>query len=141
LHPAVQRRANRRAAKGDDVADEQGACLNICITCRGTEPGGNIPAGQRLLKAVMALPAPEGITVRPLSCLANCDRGCSAALTMPGKWSILLGRLAPPLAADLLTYAGAYAQSANGTLMPSARPASMRSVVLGRIPGEGLNPA
>jgi len=122
------------------VADEQGACLNICITCRGSEPGGNIPAGQRLFKAVMALPAVDGVTVRPLSCLANCDRGCSAALTMPGKWSFLLGRLAPALAADLLAYAGAYAQSANGTLMPSARPGSMRNVVLGRIPGEGLNP-
>ncbi len=119
---------------------DQEACLNICITCRGSEPGGNLPAGQRLFKAVSELPTPPDVTVRPLSCLANCDRGCSAALTMPGKWSVLLGRLTPSLAADLLTYAGAYAGSSTGTLMPSARPASMRSVVLGRMPGAGFNP-
>ncbi len=122
------------------MSDETAACLNICITCRGSEPGGNVPAGQRLFKAVAALSLPENVLVRPLSCLANCDRGCSAALTMPGKWGFLLGRLAPALAADLLAYAGAYAQSSNGTLMPSARPASMRSVVMGRVPGPGLNP-
>ncbi len=66
--------------------------------------------------------------------MANCERGCSAALAMPGKWTFFLGHLTPEHAADLLAYAAAYAAHATGTIMPSRRPASLRHAVLGRIP-------
>ena len=132
------RRPARPAVEGSAVPDPQSACLDICITCRDRQTGA-AGGGERLFKAASSVPAPEGVTVRPLSCLANCDRGCSAALTMPGKWSVLLGRLHAPQAADLLIYAHAYAQSANGMLMPSRRPESLRNVVLGRVPGAAMN--
>lgn len=124
--------------KGSVVPDPQSACLDICITCRDPHtgaPGG----GERLFEAANRMPTPDGVTVRALSCLANCDRGCSAALTMPRKWSVLLGRLSDSQAGDLLVYASAYARSANGMLMPSRRPESLRNVVLGRVPGAAMD--
>jgi predicted metal-binding protein len=79
--------------------------------------------------------APDAaVSVREVTCLAACDHGCSAALTAPGKWSYLLGRLTLGHAADLLTYGAAYAAHATGTVLPSKRPASLRDVVLGRMP-------
>ncbi|GAN76823.1 hypothetical protein Asru_0165_31 [Acidisphaera rubrifaciens HS-AP3] len=124
--------------EGSVVPDPQAACLDICITCRDPQTGAP-GEGERLFKAASRMPAPDGVTVRPLSCLANCDRGCSAALTMPRKWSVLLGRLTAPQAGDLLVYARAYAQSTNGMLMPSRRPDSLRNVVLGRVPGAAMD--
>jgi predicted metal-binding protein len=99
---------------------------------------GETPPGARLHATVQALlPVPSPIDLHEVACLANCDRGCSAAIAMPGKWTYLLGRLDPTLAGDLLTYAGVYAASANGTVLPSRRPASLREMVIGRVPDLG----
>ena len=115
--------------------------LHVCITCRaGTAPSeGEAPQGARLLAALEALLG-EAATLRlaPVSCLANCERGCSAAISAAGKWTYLLGGLGPAQAADLIAYAATYAASANGTVMPSRRPASLRQAVIARIPAPEL---
>jgi predicted metal-binding protein len=114
--------------------------LFVCITCRAgrdiaegeTPPGALLHAALRdRIERVPAAP----VELREVSCLASCERGCAAAIAMPGKWTNLLGFLSPALAPDLLAYAGAYAASGTGTVMPSRRPASLRTLVLGRVPG------
>jgi predicted metal-binding protein len=115
--------------------------LHVCITCRaGRElEDGARPPGQRLHDAIASLLTQGGpLTIRPVACLANCDRGCSAAITAPGKWSYLLGGLSAEIAPDLLTYGAAYAASRNGTVMPSKRPASLAASVIGRLPGQDM---
>jgi predicted metal-binding protein len=112
--------------------------LIICIKCRAgraLEDGAPTP-GARLHAALERLiaSATARIDLQPVSCLANCERGCSGAIAMPGKWTYLLGLLAPEHAADLLDYGAAYAASANGTVLPSRRPASLQRVVMGRVP-------
>lgn len=114
--------------------------LIICTTCRaGETQAENEPtAGARLHAAIERTIARSPVTaeveLQQISCLANCDRGCSGAITMPGKWTYLLGFLSPDHVADLLTYGAAYAASLNGTVLPSRRPASLRNVVIGRVP-------
>lgn len=112
--------------------------LIVCTTCKAGRPlaEGETPPGAHLHAALAGLIAEAGATVelREVACMANCERGCSAALAMPGKWTFFLGHLAPNLAADLLAYAAAYAAHATGTVMPSRRPASLRNVVIGRVP-------
>ncbi len=111
--------------------------LHICITCRAGQAlaDGAIPPGQFLHDAMAGLVGEDGpVQVRPISCLASCERGCAAVISQPGKWGYLLGGLREELAPDLLTYAGAYAASKTGTVMPSKRPSSLLSVVLGRVP-------
>ncbi|GAB6855160.1 hypothetical protein JCM15831A_21840 [Asaia astilbis] len=79
---------------------------------------------------------PDQVSVQGVRCLAACAQGCTATLSMPGKWSWLLGRLTPDLASDLLVYAQAYGRSASGTVMPSKRPESLREIILGRFPAQ-----
>ncbi len=78
--------------------------------------------------------APPPVMLRGVKCLVSCDHGCAAAISSPGKWTYLLGRLDTSLAADLLTYAETYRRSATGTVLPSRRPASLARMVLGRVP-------
>jgi predicted metal-binding protein len=114
--------------------------LIICTTCRAGRPlADDEPTpGARLHAELERLIRPSGDTasveLRQVTCLANCERGCSGAITMPGKWTYLLGFLSSDHAADLLTYSAAYASSANGTVLPSRRPASLRYAVVGRVP-------
>ena len=108
--------------------------LHICTTCRAGRPlaDGDTPPGQSMFDAVAAMA--DGMEVRPVKCLSLCDNGCAAAISAPGKWSYLLGRLDPSMAPDLLTYAATYAQHPTGTVLPSKRPASLAKVILGRLP-------
>ncbi len=125
-----------------------GALLHVCTTCRaGQEPASQEPAsgcavpGAALharLAALLALRPNALVTLREAKCLSNCDRGCSAAIASPGKWSYLLGGLGADQAEDLLEYAAIYAASSNGVVMPSRRPMSLRDVVHGRIPPSAL---
>jgi predicted metal-binding protein len=114
--------------------------LIVCITCRaGRElADGDTPPGALLHAELLRLLTPSSedaaVELREASCMANCERGCSAAITMPGKWTYVLGHLAPELATDLLAYAGTYAASATGTVMPSRRPATLARVVIARVP-------
>jgi len=113
---------------------------------RPRDAGGPPPApgeatpGAKLHAALAELleGAAIGLRLAPVACLANCERGCSAAISAAGKWTYLLGGLGPAHAADLLTYAASYAASANGTVLPSRRPASLRQAVLARVPAPEL---
>jgi len=112
--------------------------LHICTTCRAglpLEPGQTAP-GQHMHDAVAALlaAAPADVELRAVTCLSSCDNGCAAAISQPGKWSYLLGRLDTSLAPDLLAYAALYAAHRTGTVLPSKRPPSLARMVLGRLP-------
>jgi predicted metal-binding protein len=99
-------------------------------------PADGVPPGQDVFDAVAEALAeqPGAAELHPVVCLAACARGCAAVISMPGKWSYLLGGLTPEMAGDLLTYAAAYGASKSGVLMPSRRPPSLAGAVLARIP-------
>ena len=111
--------------------------LHVCTTCRAGRPlgEGQVAPGQRLHDAVALLIGDASpVALQPVACLASCERGCTAAISAPGKWSYLLGGLTEENAADLLTYGAAYAASRTGTVLPSKRPASLARAILGRFP-------
>ena len=120
----------RRAVRGPRTEGTMsgGASLHVCFTCR------SVPSHRpRAMRATgsscstrCAASRPEGVALRPVECLANCARGCSAAISMPGKWSYLLGGLTPSWRRTCCAYAPSYAQSRTGTVMPSRRAASLR---------------
>ena len=124
------------------MPDESRPQLYICVSCwRGgvaaTEDGAETD-GRRLYERVASLLAKMGadapVQVRPNLCFANCERGCSAAVSAPGKWSYLMGHLGPEHAADLLTYARTYAEATTGVVLPSKRPPSLEKTVIARFP-------
>lgn len=115
------------------------AVLHVCTTCRGLEPGPDSLAGEHrrpgaLLLEALAGAVPEAVELRGVECLSACAQGCSVALTGPGKWSYVYGRLTPEDAADILSGAAAYAASADGIVPWRERPAIFRKQSLARIP-------
>ena len=69
--------------------------LHVCITCRAgqTLADGESRPGTRLHAAILEAGAPEGVNVVPVECLSACSQGCSVALSAPGRWSYVYGRL------------------------------------------------
>ena len=111
--------------------------LHVCVTCRAGRPleEGQVPPGRHLFEAVQsALGADPVVELHEVVCLSSCEAGCAAAISQPGKWTYLLGRLEPALVPDLLTYAASYAAHRTGTVLPSKRPATLARMILGRMP-------
>ena len=113
--------------------------LHICTTCRTglPLPEGATAPGQSFYDAVIAQAAVQAgpdLQILPVKCLSSCDNGCAAAISAPGKWTYLLGRLEPAMVPDLLSYAATYAQHPTGTVLPSKRPPSLAKIILGRMP-------
>ena len=69
--------------------------LHVCITCRAgqTIPEGGSTPGARLRDAIIEAGVPDGVNLVPVECLSACSQGCSVALSAPGRWSYVYGRL------------------------------------------------
>ncbi len=108
------------------------SCLSICVACG--HPEEPRPGAQLYDRLQALMTADEPFRLQAAKCLARCGEGCSLAISAPGKWGYLMSRLSPEHAADILTYARAYAAHETGALLPSRRPESLRNTVVGRIP-------
>jgi len=110
--------------------------LHVCITCRAgqTLSDDEIRPGARLHAAIVEAGAPDGVTIVPVECLSACSQGCSVALSAPGRWSYVYGRLSEAHAQDILAGAAAYAASSDGIVPWRTRPEIFRKQSLARIP-------
>ena len=110
--------------------------LHVCITCRAGQTlleGGTTP-GSRLHAAILGIGAPEGVRVTAVECLSACNQGCSVALSAPGRWSYVYGRLSDENARDVVAGAVAYAAAPDGIVPWRQRPEIFRKQSLARIP-------
>lgn len=112
--------------------------LHVCVTCRAGQP---VPEGQQTPGAQLAdalsgalCDAPGHIRVVPVECLSACDQGCTVALSGPGRWSYVYGRMTLADAPDILAGASAYAATSDGLVPWRARPVQFRKQSLARIP-------
>jgi predicted metal-binding protein len=115
--------------------------LHVCVTCKAASEAAE-PPGQRLYHALVESLAgiEDDLELRPVSCLAACDHGCTAAVFKPGKpFGYLLGHLQPQHAEDILDYARRYGASPTGSVMPSRRAPSLANSILSRFPAYGLD--
>ena len=127
---------------GESEPRDRRPVLHICMTCRpaGAAPDApNDPAAgsefhDAVLRRLSARRLESSIRVNPISCMANCEQGCSAALSSPGKWSYIAGFLRAELADDVIDYALVYGASRTGVVMPSKRAPSLRDAVVARVP-------
>jgi predicted metal-binding protein len=118
---------------------ETGVTLYVCVTCLAGEDRGIEPrAGRRLHDALAE--AQRGrddlqrVRIVEAECLSNCNRGCSVALTGPGRWSYIYGDLDQACVDDLLAGASRYAATEDGLVPWRERPAIFRKGVIARIP-------
>ena len=117
------------------------AVLHVCTTCKriggqDEEPASDTPRpGARMFAALVVLPLPVGVALQPVECLSACSRGCSVALSAPGKWTYLYGDMDPDRhAPDILRGAELYARSADGLTPWRERPEIFRKQSVGRVP-------
>lgn len=111
--------------------------LHVCITCRMGQPAprDDLRPGARLLAALEAAGAPDGVRIRPVECLSACDHGCNIALSAPGRWSYVYGRMDPDAdVAGILAGAAAYARAPDGIVPWRERPLIFRKQSLARVP-------
>jgi predicted metal-binding protein len=74
------------------------------------------------------------VNVVPVECLSACNQGCSVALSAPGRWSYVYGRLSEENAGDVVAGAAAYAAAPDGIVPWRTRPEIFRKQSLARIP-------
>ena len=110
--------------------------LHVCITCRAgqTIPEGEPTPGARLRDANLDAGVPSGVNLMPVECLSACNQGCSVALSAPGRWSYVYGRLSDGNAQDVVAGAAAYAAAPDGIVPWRTRPEIFRKQSLARIP-------
>ena len=74
----------------------------------------------------------------PVECLSACNSGCSVALSAPGRWSYVYGRMSQENAKDIVAGAAAYAAASDGLVPWRSRPEIFRKQSLARIPPMSL---
>lgn len=149
--------SDQKSAPSDDMAGNDVAAnvrIYVCTTCTGSVADGAPSAAEldeagqdrpgltlyRALCAHMTKVAPDMVVdVHPVTCLSNCEQGCSVAIADPGKWGYLLGGVGPETADDLARYACAYARSKTGTVLRRRRPQSLRHAIIARFPVPALD--
>lgn len=116
------------------------ATLHVCITCKGLAleaPPAEAEAvrpGARLHAALAAETCPPGVTLVAVECLSACNQGCAVALSAPGKWSYVYGRMTETDAPAILEGAAAYAATNDGLVPWRERPTIFRKQSLARVP-------
>jgi predicted metal-binding protein len=110
--------------------------LHVCITCRAgqTLGDGETTPGARLHAAILDAGVPEDVKLVPVECLSACSQGCSVALSAPGRWCYVYGRLSDANASDVIAGAAAYAAAPDGIVPWRSRPEIFRKQSLARIP-------
>jgi predicted metal-binding protein len=125
------------AASGACAAAASNAItVYVCITCRGGKPLDLVPVpGEVLAAATTRAAEGTGIAVRPISCLANCNRGLSAAVRRDGAWTYVFGNLDPSGgAAALIEGAKLFAAAPDGLMPWRGRPDALKRGLVARTP-------
>lgn len=112
------------------------AILYVCTTCRAGETlDEDAPRPGALLHAALTQEgAPDDVEIVGVSCLSACSQGAAVALSEPGKWTYVYGRMTHENAPDILAGAAAYAASKDGLVPWRERPVVFRKQSLARVP-------
>ncbi|MDM7931400.1 DUF1636 domain-containing protein [Tabrizicola sp.] len=110
--------------------------LHVCTTCKAGEPlpDGDLRPGAQLFAALTAISAPEGVRIVGVECLSACNTGCAVALSKPGGWSYVYGRLTLDDVPAILEGAAKYAATVDGVVPWRDRPTVFRKQSIARIP-------
>ena len=88
---------------------------------------GETPPGARLQTRSSRSARPTDVNIVPVECLSACNKGCSVALSAPGRWSYVYGRMSEVNAPDIVVGAAAYAARPTGSCHGARAPKSSAS--------------
>ena len=124
------------AIPGCAAATANAVTIYVCVTCRGGKPLDLVPVPGEVLAVATARAAEgTGIAVHPVRCLANCNRGLSAAVRRDGAWTYVFGHLdLSGGAAALVEGAKLFADAPDGLMPWRGRPDALKRGLVARTP-------
>ncbi len=90
--------------------------------------------GAILAEATAKAAAGSGVVVRPVRCLANCNRGASAAMRSNGSWTYVFGQLDAACGPALIEGARLLAGAPDGLMPWRGRPEPLKRGLIARMP-------
>jgi predicted metal-binding protein len=119
-------------------ASKAAPVVYVCITCRHPDEPDRKPCpGALLAAATERAAAGTEVEIRRLRCLANCNRGPSAAMRSNGSWTYVFGELDETCAEALIAGARLLA-AADGILPWRGRPERLKRGLVARVPPLGF---
>jgi predicted metal-binding protein len=118
------------------LATKAATTIYVCITCRRQgEPETESRPGLLLARATSRAAEGTGVTVKRVRCLANCNRGLSAAVRRDGAWTYVFGGLDPDRDAAALVEGARLFAAAREAIMPwRGRPEALKRGLIARVP-------
>jgi predicted metal-binding protein len=113
----------------------------VCTSCAAGDDEPKGATARALVAAIndrLAGQEIEGITVRPVDCLAVCKRPCTLALASADKWTYIIGDLTLEHSDDVVAAAIAFQRSPSGIVPWAERPLPFRKGVIARVPPLGF---
>lgn len=111
--------------------------LLVCVKCRGQRevPADDRRPGHALYDALAEKGMPEGVTLRAVECLQNCDHGCTVALRGPNRWTYVYGNVDDASHLDMLVEGAALYHATDDGLIPwRQRPEHLKRNCVARVP-------
>lgn len=123
--------------RDETAAAPKRAELLVCVKCRapGAAPEDTPRGGAQLFEALSGADLPDGVALKAVDCMQNCEQGCTVALRGSGRWSYIYGHVqAAQDVETLLTGAALYRETADGLIPWRARPDLFKKNCIARIP-------
>jgi len=125
----------------------QPATLYVCRSCVWSEAQHEREdrrQGDFLLEAInqeiARVPLPQNSGLRAVHCLNGCKSPCNVAFRSPGKHGLRFSHLTPDNAGEVLTFLGAYFESAVGDVPEADIPEGLRGNLTVRTPPPPIRP-
>jgi predicted metal-binding protein len=118
-----------------EISSDAAATIVVCVTCRRPGDPDDAPRpGAALAARTLAAAAGTTLKIRRIKCLANCKRGCSAAIIRDGGWAYVFGDLEETASAALIEGAKLFAGSSDGLMPWRGRPEPLKRGMIARVP-------
>jgi predicted metal-binding protein len=123
-------------ARDDEIGALEATTIYVCITCRRPDDSEDAPrSGLKLARETKRAAEGTGLKVQRVRCLANCNRGLSAAMRRDGGWAYVFGGLEAERDAEaLIEGAKLFARAEDGLMPWRGRPEVLKRGLIARVP-------
>jgi predicted metal-binding protein len=123
-------------AREDEIRALKATTIYVCITCRRPSDPEDAPRpGLKLARETKRAAEGTGLKVQRVRCLANCNRGLSAAMRRDGGWAYVFGGLEAERDAEaLIEGAKLFARAEDGLMPWRGRPEVLKRGLIARVP-------
>lgn len=109
----------------DENKNDIDVTIFVCTNCRD-EADNSVRPGIAMIAALTEAAVGKPLAIKPVTCLANCEKSPSAAFNHRSGWSYVFGHLTLENIDDIVTGAMMLAEDERGFLPLRGRPTCLR---------------